>query len=109
MQPSKAGAGSKANNNNSEQTFIISSPYVFIMTNLQHLKIHKYLNIIVASAAASIDAQITSQGNKIRDLKSQKSSKEAIDIEVKSLLSLKAEFKKVVGKDWDPKGKYGKH
>lgn len=66
------------------------------------------MNSIVASSAASIDAQITSQGNKIRDLKNQKAAKESIDKEVKSLLSLKAEFKKVVGKDWDPKGKPGR-
>lgn len=53
---------------------------------------------------ASLDAQITAQGNKIRDLKSQKAAKDVIDAEVKALLTLKAEFKKAAGKDWDPKG-----
>lgn len=52
----------------------------------------------------SLDAQITEQGNKIRTLKSQKAGKDAIDAEVKSLLSLKAQFKEAAGKDWDPKG-----
>lgn len=52
----------------------------------------------------ALDAQITAQGNKIRELKGQKAAKDVIDAEVKALLSLKAEFKKVAGKDWDPKG-----
>lgn len=53
---------------------------------------------------ATLDAKITEQGNKIRDLKSQKASKQDIDAEVKTLLGLKADFKKAAGKDWDPKG-----
>lgn len=59
-----------------------------------------------ASALESLDAKITAQGNTIRDLKSKKAAKEAIEAEVKKLLSLKSEFKQVAGKDWDPKGKY---
>jgi bifunctional glutamyl/prolyl-tRNA synthetase len=51
-----------------------------------------------------IDSDIVGQGNKIRDLKAQKASKEPIDTEVKKLLSLKQEFKAAAGKDWDPKG-----
>ncbi|ODM95546.1 Bifunctional glutamate/proline--tRNA ligase [Orchesella cincta] len=58
----------------------------------------------VSSAAASLDAQIIAQGNKIRDLKSQKATKDVIEVEVKALLAFKTEFKSVVGKDWDPKG-----
>src|SRR5436190_529146 len=46
----------------------------------------------------SIDAQITAQGNKIRDLKRQKAAKAVIEAEVKTLLGLKAEFKKISGK-----------
>lgn len=56
------------------------------------------------SSAASLDAKITAQGTKIRELKSQKAAKDIIETEVKTLLALKAEFKKEVGKDWDPKG-----
>lgn len=51
-----------------------------------------------------IDSEITEVGNKIRELKSQKASKEVIDCEVKKLLALKASFKTAAGKDWDPKG-----
>lgn len=53
---------------------------------------------------AALDAKIAAQGNRIRDLKGQKAGKEVIDAEVKTLLGLKAEFKKAAGKDWDPKG-----
>ncbi len=56
------------------------------------------------SALEAIDAQITAQGTKIRDLKSKKAGKDVIDAEVKALLALKSEFKNVAGKDWDPKG-----
>ena len=42
---------------------------------------------------AEIDAKIKAQGDKIRELKAAKSGKDVIDPEVKTLLSLKAEFK----------------
>ena len=42
---------------------------------------------------AEIDAKIKAQGDKIRELKAAKSSKDVIDPEVKALLGLKAEFK----------------
>ena len=42
---------------------------------------------------ADIDAKIKAQGDKIRELKAAKSSKDVIDPEVKALLGLKAEFK----------------
>ena len=42
---------------------------------------------------AEIDAKIKAQGDKIRELKAAKSSKDVIDPEVKTLLGLKAEFK----------------
>lgn len=56
------------------------------------------------SSIVQIDSQIISVGNKIRDLKTQKASKQIIDEEVKKLLALKVEFKAAAGKDWDPKG-----
>ncbi len=55
---------------------------------------------------ASLDEQIIAQGNKIRDLKGKKAAKDVIDVEVKALLTLKADFKKEAGKDWDPKGTF---
>jgi len=51
---------------------------------------------------AEIDAKIKAQGDKIRELKAAKSSKDVIDPEVKSLLGLKAEFKAATGLDWKP-------
>lgn len=56
------------------------------------------------SALETLDAQITAQGTRIRDLKSKKAGKDVIDAEVKALLALKSEFRTVAGKDWDPKG-----
>ncbi|KAF7280930.1 hypothetical protein GWI33_005395 [Rhynchophorus ferrugineus] len=55
------------------------------------------------SADASIILQkITEQGDKVRELKSKKADKAAVDGEIKVLLSLKAEYKKLTGKDWKP-------
>lgn len=49
-----------------------------------------------------ISLKIATQGNKVRDLKAAKASKDVIDAEVKVLLSLKADFKAKTGKDWTP-------
>ena len=46
--------------------------------------------------------KITSVGDLIRKLKAEKASKDAIDTEVKVLLSLKDLFKKKTGQDWKP-------
>lgn len=46
--------------------------------------------------------KITAQGDKIRRLKSEKSEKSVIDLEVKSLLELKAQYKTLTGKEWKP-------
>lgn len=46
--------------------------------------------------------QITSQGNKIRSLKTNKASKTEIDEQVKILLALKSDYKNLTGKDWTP-------
>lgn len=68
-------------------------------------------NSVVAPAATTaanqgsandINDKIIKQGNLVRDLKSSKAEKVKIDEAVKSLLSLKAEFKTVNGKDWTP-------
>lgn len=54
------------------------------------------------SSAADLSDQIAKQGNLVRDLKSQKAEKPKIDAEVKNLLALKAEFKKLTNTDWAP-------
>lgn len=51
---------------------------------------------------ATILQKITEQGDKIRVLKSNKADKTSIDLEVKALLSLKADYKTLTGKDWKP-------
>jgi len=48
------------------------------------------------------DAAIKAQGDKIRELKSAKASKDEIGAEVKILLELKAKFKAETGSDWKP-------
>ena len=57
---------------------------------------------IGGSSADAINDKITEQGNKIRQLKSEKAAKAVIDPEIQTLLALKAEYKKVTGKDWAP-------
>lgn len=57
------------------------------------------------SDIAGVLAKIQEQGDKIRQLKSAKAAKTAIDPEVKTLLALKAEYKKLSGKDWTPDAK----
>lgn len=65
--------------------------------------------ILTAPAAAappasgdinSVLEKISAQGDKIRQLKSEKADKKAIEPEVQALLALKAEYKKLSGKDW---------
>ena len=45
--------------------------------------------------------KVTAQGNKIRELKSKKASKDEIMKEVESLKALKAEYKKTTGQEYD--------
>ncbi|XP_030371393.1 bifunctional glutamate/proline--tRNA ligase [Scaptodrosophila lebanonensis] len=54
------------------------------------------------ASVASVLAQISAQGDKVRELKSAKADKTIIDAAVKTLLSLKAEFKQLTGSDWKP-------
>lgn len=49
-----------------------------------------------------LNEKITEKGNLIRDLKGQKAEKSKIDAEVRTLLSLKAEFKSQTGTEWTP-------
>jgi len=50
----------------------------------------------------AIDTKVKMQGDKVRELKSSKADKSAIDEAVKTLLALKAEYKAATGKDWKP-------
>lgn len=47
-------------------------------------------------------SQIADQGDKVRKLKADKAPKAEVEAAVKLLLELKAEYKKVSGKDWTP-------
>ncbi|KNC28249.1 Bifunctional glutamate/proline--tRNA ligase [Lucilia cuprina] len=54
------------------------------------------------SAVEVVLSKIAEQGDKVRQLKSAKADKSAVDAEVKTLLSLKAEYKQLTGSDWKP-------
>jgi len=49
-----------------------------------------------------IEGKIKAQGDKVRELKTAKAEKSAVDEAVKTLLALKAEYKAATGKDWKP-------
>ena len=51
---------------------------------------------------AEVEAKIKAQGDKVRQLKTDKAEKAEIEAAVKTLLELKAEFKAATGKDWKP-------
>nr|CAH7725356.1 unnamed protein product [Callosobruchus chinensis] len=55
-----------------------------------------------AVTESSLLAKIAAQGDKVRDLKTKKADKASVDAEVKSLLSLKAQYKTLTGKEWKP-------
>lgn len=56
----------------------------------------------VPNDAASVSEQIKQQGDKIREMKAKKCSKDVLDPEIKCLLELKANFKALTGQDWQP-------
>ncbi|ESO04653.1 hypothetical protein HELRODRAFT_78758, partial [Helobdella robusta] len=55
-----------------------------------------------SSSSSSLDQEIATQGDLVRQLKSEKAEKTKIDAEVKKLLSLKADYKQLTGQDWKP-------
>nr|CAI5819600.1 unnamed protein product [Callosobruchus analis] len=57
---------------------------------------------VQAVIESSLLAKIAAQGDKVRDLKTKKADKATIDAEVKTLLSLKTEYKTLTGKEWKP-------
>lgn len=46
--------------------------------------------------------RVSAQGDVVRDLKSKKAAKEDIDVAVKQLLALKADYKEKTGQDYKP-------
>ncbi|GAB6021105.1 hypothetical protein CHUAL_003738 [Chamberlinius hualienensis] len=62
----------------------------------------KALPLIGDSRLHQLNGQIANQGDKVRQLKAAKASKEEVTASVKVLLDLKAEYKQVSGKDWQP-------
>lgn len=55
-----------------------------------------------ASDANTLLTKIAEQGDKVRDLKTQKADKSTIDKEVKVLLALKSDYKNLTGQEWKP-------
>merc|ERR1740128_158389 len=53
-------------------------------------------------SAADINTAITAQGDIVRKLKTEKANKADIDLAVKKLLALKADYKAATGSDWKP-------
>ncbi|XP_047521879.1 bifunctional glutamate/proline--tRNA ligase isoform X2 [Pieris napi] len=55
-----------------------------------------------ADNVSDILTKIAAQGDKVRKLKGEKADKSTVDVEVKNLLNLKAQYKSETGKDWTP-------
>nr|CAD7454349.1 unnamed protein product [Timema tahoe] len=62
----------------------------------------KVPNKMSGPSEAELADKVAAQGDKVRKLKSEKADKNILDAEVKVLLSLKAEYKSVSGKEWKP-------
>lgn len=56
----------------------------------------------VSRSPADLNAEIIKQGDIVRKLKEQKGAKEEIEKAVKTLLSFKADYKKLTNTDWKP-------
>uniref|UniRef100_A0A8C4HIW8 Bifunctional glutamate/proline--tRNA ligase n=1 Tax=Dicentrarchus labrax TaxID=13489 RepID=A0A8C4HIW8_DICLA len=55
-----------------------------------------------STSAGDLFSSIVAQGETVRQLKTAKAPKDQIDVAVKQLLALKAEFKKMTGQDYKP-------
>ncbi|XP_046400406.1 bifunctional glutamate/proline--tRNA ligase isoform X2 [Ischnura elegans] len=60
------------------------------------------VGVVVGGDASELSVRIAQQGDKVRRLKGEKSSKDAIAAQVQELLRLKAEYKQLTGKEWKP-------
>lgn len=56
----------------------------------------------IGNSSAELNSSIIKQGDKVRQLKAEKASKDVIDTAVKALLSLKANYKNLTGSEWKP-------
>nr|CAB3243111.1 bifunctional glutamate/proline--tRNA ligase [Phallusia mammillata] len=75
--------------------------------NTQKKKQQKQSNSSSENTADSAEVlalyqKVTDQGSQVRELKTAKAAKENVDAAVKLLLSLKADYKKLSGKDYKP-------
>lgn len=52
------------------------------------------------SHAEKLSNEIKTQGDKVRELKKSQADKSIIDVEIKKLLTLKADYKSISGQDW---------
>lgn len=50
----------------------------------------------------ALNQKITAQGNKVRQVKSEKAAKDVVNNEVQQLLELKKEYKALTGNEWKP-------
>lgn len=57
---------------------------------------------LVGLSSSDLNDNIKTQGNVVRDLKAKKAAKSEIDLAVKTLLSLKGDFKALTGVEWKP-------
>uniref|UniRef100_A0A7M5TTE7 Glutamyl-tRNA synthetase n=2 Tax=Clytia hemisphaerica TaxID=252671 RepID=A0A7M5TTE7_9CNID len=60
--------------------------------------------VSLSPEAESVVQKITEQGNKIRDMKTNKAAKEALQPEIDQLLKLKSEYKAITGSDYQAPG-----
>lgn len=60
------------------------------------------ISATASTTESDLSDKVSKQGDLVRDLKTKKAPKVEIDAAVKSLLSLKAEFKEATGQDWKP-------
>lgn len=62
----------------------------------------KPIAVATQAQSANLVEKITKQGDLVRDLKTKKADKSQVDVEVKILLALKAEYKAQTGNDYKP-------
>lgn len=86
-----------------KRTALSYALYANYLTNFVCLQATNNKTANVASdKTADLDKQIVQQGDLVRELKAKKAVKDQIDVAVKQLLSLKADYKAASGKDWKP-------
>ncbi|XP_017469914.1 PREDICTED: bifunctional glutamate/proline--tRNA ligase [Rhagoletis zephyria] len=79
----------------------ISTNSVWMANNYSPVQ-NDVLSAVRTDDASTLDQQIIKQGEKIRDLKAKKVSKDKIDPEIQKLIALKADYKVATGTEWKP-------